>query len=156
MLRTDNAKGTLHEGDKVVAHFAGREAPVRVGPVIEEGELVGMLVRIGGTQQTVHATIATEDRTLPPCDLAPALARRMAPCLYGAPVRLLGTGWWYRQPEGGWELERFRIRDFEELRDESLLETVQRLREVKGNEWAQVEDPWGELRRLRYGEEADG
>jgi hypothetical protein len=152
MLRDDNAKGALQEGEQVVVHFPGREAPTRVGPVTEEGELVGVLVRIGGTAQTVHAAILAEGRTHN-CDLSPELARRMAPCLFGPPLRVLGTGWWYRLPKGEWELERFRIRDFEELHDESLLETVERLRAVQGSEWAQVEDPWVELHRIRYGEE---
>lgn len=153
MLRSDNAKGTLHEGNKLVVRFTGREASPRIGPVVEEGELIGVLVRIGGTQQTVHATIAAEDRTLPPCDLSPELAKRMAQHLYGAPLRVLGTGRWFRMPEGEWVLEQFRIRDFELLRKESLLETVGRLRAIEGSEWATVEDPWGELQHIRRGEE---
>jgi hypothetical protein len=153
MLRNDNAKGTLQEGDKVVVRFTGREMTPRLGPIIEEGELVGVLVRIGGTTHTVHATLAAEDRTLPPCDLAPELARRMAPHLYGAPLRMLGTGRWFREPHGEWVLEQFRVRDFEVLRHESLLDTVGRLRAIEGNEWQTVDDPWGELHRIRRGTE---
>jgi hypothetical protein len=48
-------------------------------------------------------------------------------------------------------LERFTAGRFEVLGDEPLTAVVARLRNVRGSEWPDVEDPWGELERERNG-----
>ena len=58
---------------------------------------------------------------------------------------------WLRDENGEWVLERFTISSFEVLRDEPLSAVVARLRDVPGGEWPDLDDPWGELDRIRNG-----
>ena len=48
-------------------------------------------------------------------------------------------------------LDRFTITDFEVLDDAPLSAVVARLRKIPGSEWNEIDDPWGELDRIRNG-----
>jgi hypothetical protein len=52
-------------------------------------------------------------------------------------------------------MENFKIQSFDEapLIDESFTETMDKLRAIEGNEWAEFADPLEELREIRHGEE---
>jgi hypothetical protein len=52
-------------------------------------------------------------------------------------------------------MENFKIQSFDEapLIDESFTETMDKLRAIEGNEWAEVANPLDELQRMRHGEE---
>jgi hypothetical protein len=66
-------------------------------------------------------------------------------------LRVHGTGRWERDAEGAWNLKRFNIADFEVLEDAPLSAVVERLRQVPGSGWKEIEDPYAELQRLRQG-----
>jgi hypothetical protein len=70
-------------------------------------------------------------------------------------VRIHGIATYSRGNEGKWKMENFKIQSFDEapLIDESFTETMDKLRAIEGNEWAEVANPLDELQRMRHGEE---
>ena len=156
LLADDNATGSLQEsGGAEVIRFPGREepAPVTFGAFNQTGVLDGVLIRIGGRDDTVPAHLHDGD-TIHLCNASREMARRLAVHLYGPPLRVHGEGRWERDADGCWMMRRFNITDFDELDDAPLGQIVERLRAVEGSGWKEIEDPAAELRRLRGSEEA--
>jgi len=155
-LADDNATGILQEGESAeVIRFPGREepAPVTFGAFNQPGVLDGVLIRIGGRDDTVPAHLH-DGETIHVCNTARDVARRLAVHLYGPPLRVHGNGRWERDANGCWVMKRFNITSFDVLDDAPLGEVAQRLRDVEGSGWKEIEDPTAELRHLRGLEEA--
>ena len=155
-LADDNATGILQENDGAeVIRFPGREepAPLTFGAFNQTGVLDGILIRIGGRDDTVPAHLRDGD-TIHLCNATREMARRLAVHLYGPPLRVHGDGRWERDADGCWVMKRFNIKSFDELDDTPLGEVAQRLRDVEGSGWKEIEDPTAELRHLRGLEEA--
>ena len=155
-LADDNATGLLQEGEGAeVLRFPGREAPAPLtfGAFNQTGVLDGVLIRIGGRDDTVPAHLRDGD-TIHLCNATRDMAKRLAVHLYGPPLRVHGNGRWERDADGGWVMKRFNITSFDVLDDAPLGEVARRLRDVKGSGWKEVEDPTAELRHLRGFEEA--
>ena len=135
--------------------FPGCEAPApsTFGAFNQSGVLDGVLIRIGGRDDTVPAHLRDGD-TIHLCNATREMARRLAVHLYGPPLRVNGNGRWERDAYGRWVMKRFNITSFEELDDAPLGEVAQRLRAVEGSGWKEIEDPTAELRHLRGLEEA--
>ena len=155
-LADDNATGILQEGESAeVIRFPGREepAPVTFGAFNQPGVLDGILIRIGGRDDTVPAHLH-DGETIHVCNTARDVARRLAVHLYGPPLRVHGNGRWERDADGCWVMKRFNITSFDVLDDAPLGEVAQRLRDVEGSGWKEIEDPTAELRHLRGLEEA--
>ena len=155
-LADDNATGILQEGESAeVIRFPGREepAPVTFGAFNQPGVLDGVLIRIGGRDDTVPAHLH-DGETIHVCNTARDVARRLAVHLYGPPLRVHGNGRWERDADGCWVMKRFNITSFDVLDDAPLGEVAQRLRDVEGSGWKEIEDPTAELRHLRGLEEA--
>ena len=150
-LAQDNATGSLCEGgnDEVI-RFPGCEQsrPLTFGAFNQPGLLDGVLIRIGGRDDTVPVHVRDGD-TIHMCNATREMARRLANHLYGATLRVYGNGRWERNADGLWLLKRFNITGFEELDDAPLGEVVERLRVVEGSGWKTIDDPALELQRLR-------
>lgn len=152
-LRADRVKGRiLDDTGARLLYFPGikTEQPVTYGPFNQPGTVEGVLIKIGGRDETVpvHIEDGTNSYT---CNASRDMARRLAPYLFGKPIRLHGTGKWYRDEDGTWELTWFNISDFEELSDDALPVVISRLREIQDNKWESVNDPLDELERIRRG-----
>lgn len=132
-LAKDNAVGSLLDvgGAKIIT-FPGRDRPkpLEYGAFRQRAPLQGILVRIGGKDETAHALIQDGDVYYANCVLKRDLARRLAPHLFGRPVRLHGTGRWNRDPDGEWELLQFSVESFDVLDDEPLSDVVGKLRSM--------------------------
>ena len=155
-LADDNATGILQEGGGAdVIRFPGGEepAPVTFGAFNQTGALDGVLIRIGGRDDTVPAHLR-DGETIHLCNATREMARRLAVHLYGPPLRVHGNGRWERDADGDWVMKRFNITSFDVLDDAPLGEVAQRLRDVEGSGWKEIEDPTAELRHLRGLEEA--
>ena len=155
-LADDNATGVLQEGGGAdVIRFPGGEepAPVTFGAFNQTGVLDGVLIRIGGRDDTVPAHLR-DGETIHLCNATREMARRLAVHLYGPPLRVHGNGRWERGADGGWVMKRFNITSFDVLDDAPLGEVAQRLRDVEGSGWKEIEDPTAELRHLRGLEKA--
>lgn len=152
-LRADNARASLKQARsaKIIA-FPGCDAPAfkKIGPVREVGQLEGSIVRIGGKDRTIHALLVGDDGTEYKLTTTNReIAKDLAKHLF-SPVRVTGTGTWFRGAEGRWELEGFALHGFEPISDRTLIEAVTGLRGLEGDGWRDIEDPlaaWQELRR---------
>lgn len=152
LLRADNAKATLKRGRAQIIKFPGCEMPVvqRIGPVKEYGELEGMVISVGGKDNTKHIRLIGHDGEQYKLTTSSIeLAKELGNNLFGH-VRVTGMGTWYRNEDGAWELDNFITQSCEPQEDNSLIEAVAALRDVEGDDWKTLPDPlaaWRELRR---------
>lgn len=152
-LAKDDARASLREpGGAEIIPFPGVEQVrgLTYGPFRERGTLDGVLIRVGGKDDTVPVHLLDGDK-VHICNANREVARLLAPNLFGPILRVHGEGRWERDEDGNWNLLRFDIRDFEPLDDVPLGEAVRRLRAVKGSGWQQISEPARELHRLRGG-----
>lgn len=142
MLREDNAIGSLIYGTDNIIRFPGRETPKsnKIGPFNQHAEFDGVLVRIGGIDQTAHALIEDVEGEIRSCLVSREIAKRMAQYLFGTPIRVIGMARWERNEMGEWKLIRFRAEDFRSLDASSLRAVVRRLRAIEGNGWNKEDD----------------
>lgn len=155
-LAEDNATATLGKADESdVLRFLGceRRLPEPYGSFRQQGSLDGVLVRIGGKDETVHATLQDGAQTWR-CELTRELARQLRAHLFETPIRVFGDGRWRRDKTGKWQLEQFRISHFEALDDAGWQETVARLRRIEQSDWQRMDDPIKELQALRDTDDA--
>lgn len=156
-LKADNAVGRLDRGTAQIIEFPGRKTPtpVQYGPITKVGSVCGVLIKIGGKDDTVPVVLQDSKYTWR-CNASRKMARELAHHLFGGVIRVYGSGGWIRDGEGVWSLNRFNITDFEVLDNRDLRDVIQELREVPGNRWRDSDDPLEELRRIRHGRsEAD-
>ncbi len=155
MLAKDNATGRIvdSKGRELVT-FQGRlnPTPMVFGPFEQNGSIEGELVRIGGKDDTIHLTLRDGEQIYSGCTTTKELARQLGIYLLGPIIRANGIGKWMRTADGLWEMKSFKINSFEVLDDTPLSEVVNRLREVPGNHWHEVDNPVEELLTNRGGD----
>lgn len=155
-LASDKGAGVLQdENGAELIEFAGKDAatPITFGAFNQAGSIDGKVIKVGGRQDTVPVHLQAPDRVYAGCNAARPVAKALAQYLFDYDVRVHGTGRWHRTEAGEWELQRFTITHFDVLDGEALSTTVARLRDVPGNEWRDVDDPWQELSGLRGDDE---
>lgn len=132
MLRDDNAEGAITSGGAEIIRFPGRAEPQPqvIGPFNKHTEVDGVLVRIGGRDKTAHATIVDAEGRDWHCEVDRDMARRLAPYIFGLPVRLTGDGRWQRTVEAKWELVRFKAVDFKPLDSRTLADSINAIRKL--------------------------
>ena len=152
-LKEDEYSAELQtETGDVIVDFplAPPETPI-YGPIVQEGTLDGLLVNMGGVDDTVPVDLLSEGKRYN-CDATVEMIKKLRNYLLEKPIRLHGRGRWYRNAQGKWELHGFDIQGFEELDDSSLTEVVARLRAIPGNELTTLPNPLEEIRKIRHGE----
>lgn len=153
LLAEDNATGFVYEDDdegaKIIA-FPGVTRPKRAtfGPFKQEGSLDGVLISVGGADQTVHLQLQNGDIKYTGIDTNRETARRLAKHMY-EPVRVFGTGRWFRDQDGRWLLKNFKVVSYNVLAADDLKDAVDQIREIGGSEWKDMDDPIGALKALR-------
>jgi hypothetical protein len=156
-LANDNATGRIfvegEDGVDELLTFPGRDRPKAqsYGPFAQEGTLDGILISVGGKDETVPLRLQNGDTTYTNCDTTRAIARELGKHLF-EPIRIYGTGRWTRETDDTWTLVRFRVHRFEVLGKGSLRDTVAALRAVRGSGWKDMADPLTELDDLRRDE----
>lgn len=148
-LAEDNATAKLldPQGANVI-RFPGRDLEMEPEYAFTQpGELYGTVIVVGGTTDPVPVHLQDEDR-VQLCEAPRPLAKELAHHIFGGTVVVSGFGRWAREADGGWKMRAFRIAAFRLLDDRPLKEVVEELRNVPA-EWTSLEDPLGELRRLR-------
>ena len=158
-LANDNAIGRIYVEDEdgstaEVLDFPGRNRPKTqsYGPFNQEGHLDGILISVGGKDDSVPLRLQNGDTTYTNCATTRAIARELARHLF-EPVRIQGTGRWMREASGQWSLKSFKVLSFEVLKNDSLRDSVAALRSVKRSGWKDFSDPISELNDLRRDEE---
>lgn len=155
MLADDNASGRLYveRNAKLKANilqFPGAKLvnKPRVISVKEICSIDGVVVRIGGTDDSAHIKLEDRGTFYTGIVATRERARQIAKHLYGSTLRLHGEAVWSRI-DGCWTLDRMRVADFEVLDDSTLSEVVTQLRTVEGSGWKELEDPLYHLQNLR-------
>lgn len=136
LLANDNAIGELRgPGGAVVIAFAGRtRAKPLVFPIVSQiGSLEGQIVQVGGRDSTAHAVVQNGGITYTGIVLSRAVARELAPLLYGPKIRLIGNGKWERLSDGTWRLDEFKVDRFESLDERPIAELIEEIRNLKNN-----------------------
>lgn len=157
-LREDNGSAVIFRDPKTeIMRFPGREEVEQVtfGSFNQEGSLDGVVIRVGGRQELVPVHLESGDIIYSSCEANRSLAKLLAQHIFSSEIRVYGTGRWYRNEDGRWVLDRFRISSFDVLRDAPLSSVVAGLRQVKGSEWETLSDPWSELEKIRRGTDGD-
>lgn len=132
------------EGAKIL-HFRGRGSPQEVyGPVRQPGEVIGAVILIGGMNDPVPVYLRDVERIYI-CESKIEVARRLRDCLFEAPIRATGYGVYFRNDQGEWEMQRFRISDFERLDPSAFSAVLDQMREVK-SPWLEGHDPLAAFR----------
>lgn len=129
LLAEDNAVGHILRGKTKIIEFPGRTRHVesKLGPIQQNATIDGEVIQIGGRDESIHVHIKC-DGEIRFCVTTKAVARRLAPHIFGPPIRLVGTGTWARLESGVWELKKFEISDFELLDETPLSKLFEGLR----------------------------
>jgi len=138
LLAKDNAVATLTaEGGAEIIAFPGRTRPkpMRYGPFREDGSLDGVVIRLGGRDESIPVLLEDAEGAVYPCQTTVELSKQLAPYYRGATVRVYGSGKWVREENGSWTLQQFDISRFEVIDDSPLVDVVTKLRAVEGSEW---------------------
>jgi len=138
-----------------ILEFPGRtklESKEKYGPVTEPGTVDGVLIRIGGIDETVPVLLLEEDKIRRHCTCNREIARQLAQYIFGPIIRVTGVGRWQRDDFGNWVMERFVIHSFNPLDDIRLLDVTNDLRAIP-SDLQQLDDPLHQLRELRHGRE---
>jgi hypothetical protein len=128
-LVADNAVGRVVRGKAKVVDFPGRKrlAEPSIGPIVQPGALDGEVIQVGGRDETINIHIKSGD-DIHRCITTKVIARQLAQHIFGAPVRVRGTGTWSRTESGGWKLHRFDIESFETPDETPLSKMFEELR----------------------------
>lgn len=149
LLREDNAVGALRETRGVILNFPGRDEAEEKYPTIkQQGTIDGIIVSVGGADQTVHVRLLAEGTQVSGCytnsrQLGKELARR-----FDESVRLVGVGNWNRDSDGKWTMASFRIDSYEPLKNVPLSDALAELREISLDF---DESTYAELDMIRHG-----
>jgi hypothetical protein len=155
LLREDNGIALLKDQKEgaTIIRFPGREEAEEAFPaVVQHGNIDGVVVRIGGRDETVHITLESEGQQIAGCYTNRLVAKELAHRLF-EPVRLFGRGRWNRDNDGIWTLLDFKIESFEPLADVPLSEALAELRAIK-TDWGPGE--LSELQIIRRGPQKNG
>ena len=128
-LAEDNAVGRILKGKAKLIEFPGRtrHAETKLGPIEQAGTLDGEVIQVGGRDATINIHIQAADQ-IHICVASRAIARRLAPHIFGPPIRVRGVGTWARLESGSGLLKKFDISDFETLDETPLSALFQGLR----------------------------
>lgn len=151
MLKRDRFSAELkqQEGDVVVSYPLVKESSQEtVGPILQDGSLDGILVRLGGIDDTLPVHLVYEGRQYI-CNANREIVRRLGTHIWGSPIRVHGEGKWFRNAQGTWELQFFDIHSFVPLEELNLVDAVTRLRAIPDNGLFALKDPLAEMQKLR-------
>jgi hypothetical protein len=133
LLEQDQTSGFVvsPRGENVLEFPGATRQDAVVFPAFREStSLDGQLVRIGGTDETVHAKIVTDDHSYN-VQMNRELAREAALHIFGSTLRFFGTARYKRERSGEWTLLQFDADRFEVLNERTLSESVQELRNLQ-------------------------
>lgn len=140
----------IDDNNKKVIEFPLPELAPAFGPVTQPGSLQGVLIKIGGRDETVPVHLQDGSQYYK-CTATRAMAKELRSQLFEGIIRVYGVGKWIRDENGEWMLENFKISGWEPLNDEVLEAVIGRMR-IAESGWDKIEDPLNEARRIRKGE----
>ena len=158
-LAADNASGVLSEEQEPntpatrVLDFPGRRMFVdsEYGPLTQLGTLQGVVIVVGGESDPVPVHLHDGDQVYI-CRAKRQIAKELAANIFGLPVRVKGSGRWFRDSYGTWTLKTFTITSFDVLENTSLSEVIGTLRHVPGKWKSKPDTTMSALTALRQGD----
>ena len=147
----DNGSGVLigPTGHKLLIFPGRKEAAEPVyGPFNQPGVFDGVPIVIGGKLDRVPVHIQ-DNGDVYLCEASREVAKGLAPFLFTTCVRVKGTGRWYRDKDGTWEMRNFAIDSFSEVKADGLSAAVDRLRQIPAR-WKERPDALGDLKDIRH------
>ena len=143
MLKSDHAVGQINlPTSALILVFPGRDTAVqKTYRVKEAGVLDGVVIRIGGKDQTIPVWLKDADGTVHKCEANSEMARELVQHYLSLPVRVTGNGDWLRGENGLWTLEKFKITGWELLDETPISDILNAARLTKGNSWNDLDDP---------------
>ena len=155
MLRENGAVGDVRlKGGARIIQFPGRRLPAEPPAleVTEIAEVDGVVVRVGGTDQTIPVHLQGANGEIFPCTVKDrAVARQLAGLLFEEPIRARGMGTWSRGADGRWKLKSMNIDGWDVLDAASPLVLLDQLRAARGNGWLNIADVDTRMHRIREG-----
>ncbi|MGO4881508.1 MAG: hypothetical protein ACLP59_11870 [Bryobacteraceae bacterium] len=148
-LARDNAKGSLETPAGKLIQFPGRDRLQEIQPFSQAGAIDGIVVTVGGRDNPPTIHLEDEGKTHV-CHANRTLVKRIAPHIYGSPVRVSGVGRWERNQNGEWALMRFTVHDFEVLRDAPLDGVIGAIRTGDFSRWGDSDHPLEDLDAVRH------
>jgi hypothetical protein len=121
--------------------------------VADQGIIDGVVVGIGGTDDTVHVRIQEASGAVWSISLRDfSIARQLASHFRADPIRMLVHGTWKRSGSGVWEPLNLHADGFEPLDVRSAKAIMDEIRTIPGMGWSGLDDPVAVWKGLR-GEE---
>lgn len=157
-LREDDGSADFIDADSNirVIEFPGKNIAngLEIKPIREHASITGELRRVGGLDKTIHLQLRRADGEVVYVEADEAFAKQLEGRLFSY-IRVNGVATWRRDEHGNWMLEKFRAQSYdpEPLINEPFGATINELKSLPGNKWAEVDDPFGELRKIRHGED---
>lgn len=134
-MAADDTEGEVLAASRKVIDFPRPEPEAPPMRITKHGAVQGRLYNLGGKDDTNPVRIEGANGETFFCDANPETARELRPVLFEH-VRVHGNGTWVRQRDRSWSLEKLHIDSFEQLREESLCEAVDRIRRLNQRETA--------------------
>ena len=151
MLKIDKAVGAVRQSDgNVILAFPGRDTVLqKTYHVKEAGVLDGVVIRVGGKDNTIPVWLKDSDGTVHKCEANSEMARELVQHYLANPIRVTGQGDWLRGEDGTWSLEKFKISSWEVLDSALIVDILNAARLAKGNGWNEIDDPIKEHLSIR-------
>ena len=153
-LKRDGASGMLTEqtgrAPRTLIEIRGarEEVEERLPILWEAGTVDGIPTGVGGRlldPEWVSVRIV-DSGTVVNCEARSPTAIEIARHLLTTPIRVGGKGRWVHDEDRGWQLDKFRIEQFDVLDSRPVVHLVGEMREIyAGTDWARMDDPIGEL-----------
>jgi len=157
-LARDKAKSARlldHSKNNLIVFPISSSIPEKTVVLTKSGSLQGQVIKIGGKQETVPVQIEDVDGHVYHCQAKRAIARELGRCIFGQTVRVFGSGKWFRDESGTWQVTDFNINSVESsLEDASLSQALETIARIP-SKWKDTDDPMAELDRIRHGIEGD-
>lgn len=155
MSGEDNYKGgeVRNRDDNVIFAFGAKKLAdsFSLPSVQDTGEIDGIVIGISGADDTIHIAVRdSQGRDIRLITRDIGLSKELALRFRGSEIRFYVHGAWVRY-EDGWRPETGKayLDHFEDLEGGSLVDYFRSLRQIKGNGWAELENPqqyWEDLR----------
>jgi len=145
-----------HEDARVIEFPGKASAQKKIRRVRENSSIAGELRRIGGVDKSIHLLIKQADGNVISAETDEAFAKTLERegWLFKL-IRVYGIATWTRDESGTWNLEGFKAQSYDPqpLVDEQFADTIAALKAIPGNKWNELDDPLGELYKMRHGED---
>jgi hypothetical protein len=139
----------------VFAGAANQPVFVERRVVKQQDTVVGKIIKIGGRDETVPMTLQTPAGEFVDVNVkGRALARELAPHLFGADLQFSGEATWVRDERGNWSCEDMLVTSSEAADGTPLAELFDKLADLPNNGWHRIEDPVEALRRWNSEEDS--